>query len=472
MLRMLTIYRYDLNGFLNVISASYALAVPVNIMHSKFFRPLIFIFFVSASPQLAANAAEEIEPGTLPAVDCVINPYRVVDVSSPVAGVIEGLFVDRSQQVSAGQVIARMEASVERANVDLARYRASVESDVELGMVNINFDRLRKKRIDSLLEKSNVSREIADQVERELKQSEWKLKQARELEKIRKLELRKAQAQLGQKSISSPFDGFVLDIFKHPGEYVEDQAIARLAQLDPLVIEAIVPMENFGQIHPGMQADVVPDILLKNTLRGEVIAVDRIGDTASNTFGVKLSMPNPENRIPAGLKCIAKFIETTPEQIAAQANFAASEEPPAPQLAESGLSETEDNELQGLLSSVIGNANAATTPAKTVVDSDYSMNKDMKQSINRKQIQSGEVVTESLNKTPTSYMVIIKKPETRAATEDLVDQLRAAGEDDFFVYKKTDRISLGVFQTRAAAEKRRREIASLGFMAHTLERYK
>jgi len=468
---MLTIYRYRLIGFLNVVSASYALAVPVNVMNSKFFRPLVFIFFVAVSPQLAANAAEKIDFSTIPAVDCVINPYRVVDVSSPVAGVIEKLFVGRSQQVSAGQVIARLEGSVERANVDLARYRASVESEVELGMVNINFDRLRKKRIDSLLKESNVSRETADQVEREVQQSEWKLRQARELAKIRKLELRKAQAQLGQKSISSPFDGFVLDIFKYPGEYVEDQAIARLAQLDPLVIEAIVPMENFGQIQPGMQADVVPDVLLKNKLRGEVIAVDRIGDTASNTFGVKLSMPNPENRIPAGLKCIASFIEMTPEQIAAQANITTTEEPPDPELAKSVVTETADKESTSLLSSVIGNANAATTPVKTVVDSDDSIDKDMMQSINENPVQSEYEMTASLKKTPTSYMVMIKKPESRAATEALVVQLRGAGVNDFFVYRQRDRISLGIFETRAAAEKRRREIESLGFTTRTLERY-
>ena len=443
----------------------------VNAMGSKFFRSLIFIFFVAASPQLAANAAEKIDRSTIPAVDCVINPYRVVDVSSPVAGVIEKLLVDRSQQVSAGQVIARMESSVERANVDLARYRASVESEVELGMVNINFDRLRKKRIDSLLEASNVSREIADQVEREVQQSEWKLRQARELEKIRKLELRKAQAQLGQKSISSPFDGFVLDIFKYPGEYVEDQPIARLAQLDPLVIEAIVPMEMFGQIQPGMQADVVPDILLKNKLRGEVIAVDRIGDTASNTFGVKLSMPNPENRIPAGLKCIATFIEMTPEQMVAEANTTATEESPEPRLVESAPTGTAENESPGLLSSIIGNANAATAPVKTVVDSDNSIDKDMMQSTTGNRVQSGEKMTESLEKTPINYMVMIKVPETRAETEALVDQLRGAGEHDFFVYRKTGRISLGIFKTRAAAENRQREVESLGFTARTVERY-
>ena len=405
----------------------------VNSMGSKFFRSLAFVFFVATSPQLAANEAEENDLNALPAVDCVINPFRVVDVASPVAGVIEKLLVDRSQQVSAGQVIARLEASVERASVNLAKYRAGVESDVELGMVNINFDRMRKKRIDSLLEKNNVSRELADQVEREVQLSEWKLRQARELAKIRKLELRRAQAQLAQKSISSPFDGFVLDIFKYPGEYVEDQAIARLAQLDPLVIEAIVPMENFGQILPGMQAEVVPDILLDEKLTGEVIAVDRIGDTASNTFGVKLSMPNPENRIPAGLKCIAKFQEMTPEQIIAQAEKSEAEEAPEPQYVEPAADEVVENETPRLLSSIIGDANASTVP--------------------------------------TSYMVMIKTPKTRAETDAIVDRLRDAGEHDFFVYRKRGRISLGIFKTLAAAENRQQEIESLGFTAHTVERY-
>ena len=402
-------------------------------MTGKIFKSLGFVCLLAASPQLVANPDETSDPIPMPAVDCVINPYRVVDVSSPVAGVIENLLVDRSQRVNAGQVLARLEASVERANVELARYRAGVESEVELGRVNINFDRMRKQRIDSLLEENNVSRELADQVEREVQLSEWKLRQARELAKIRKLELLKAEAQLGQKSIAAPFDGFVQDIFKYPGEYVEDQAIARLVQLDPLVIEAIVPMENFGRIRPGMEADVVTDILLKESLRGEVIAVDRVGDTASNTFGVKLSMPNPDNRIPAGLKCVATFDETAPEQVASAEINTGTETALTPQSVESDSAEAADRESPGLLSSIIGDASAAMIP--------------------------------------TSYMVMIETPASSTETKVLVNQLRDAGEQDFFVYRQQRRISLGVFKQRSAAERRQREIEGLGFAARTVARY-
>ena len=450
--------------------------MPANVMDTIFLRSLAFIFAVAVSQPLSAAATEKVAYSPIPAVDCVINPFRVVDISSPVAGVIERLYVERSQQVAAGQVIAQLEASVERANVDLARYRASIDSEIELGRVNINFDRLRKKRIESLLEESNVSRENADQIEREVQLSQWKLKQATELAEMRKLELRKAQVQLAQKSVSAPFDGFVLDIFKYRGEYVEDQAIVRLAQLDPLVIEAIVPMENFGSIEPGMQAEVLPEILLEDRLRGEVIAVDRIGDTASNTFGVKLSIPNPDNQIPAGLKCIAKFIDMPAEQIAAQTDNPAAAETPDPEIVNTGLTDTttadtDTDESPGLLA-VIGTANAAMAPANKSFDDEPSIEQGAMQPIHEEPVQAEEAAPATAQKTPASYMVIIELPETRSATKALIDRLRDAGEKNFLVYSKRGRISLGIYQDRANAEMRRQAVEDLGFTTLTRERYR
>ena len=155
-------------------------------MNTVITRSLFLIGIYALSQPLSANAATA-GYSSMPAVDCVINPYRVVDIASPVAGVIEKLYVERSQQVAAGQVVAQLEASVERANVDLARYRAGIQSEIGLGKVNINFDQLRKKRVDSLLEKQNISLENADQIEREVQLSKWKLRQAKELAEQRRL---------------------------------------------------------------------------------------------------------------------------------------------------------------------------------------------------------------------------------------------------------------------------------------------
>jgi cell division septation protein DedD len=121
---------------------------------------------------------------------------------------------------------------------------------------------------------------------------------------------------------------------------------------------------------------------------------------------------------------------------------------------------------------VISNASAATVPLEEAVDSDYPADGDATQSAAEVPFQLREEMAESPEKRPSSYMVMIKMPETSAATEDLVDQLRSAGENDFLVYPQTGRISLGIFENLASAEKRRREIERLGFTTHTLERYR
>ena len=77
----------------------------------------------------------------------------------------------------------------------------------------------------------------------------------------------------------------------------------KLAQLDPLRVEVFVPISMLGRIRVGMQAEVMPEEPVKGTFKARVIVVDRVADAASGTFGVRLELPNPGYRLPAGLKC-------------------------------------------------------------------------------------------------------------------------------------------------------------------------
>jgi len=47
--------------------------------------------------------------------------------------------------------------------------------------------------------------------------------------------------------------------------------------------------------------------LLPGVHKARVVVVDKVIDAASGTFGVRLTLPNPGRRIPAGLKCKARF---------------------------------------------------------------------------------------------------------------------------------------------------------------------
>jgi len=99
--------------------------------------------------------------------------------------------------------------------------------------------------------------------------------------------------------------------YKSIGEYVEAEPVYRIANLDPLHVELIVPVQHLGKIERGMKAEIALDL---ESQAGEshvavVKSVDRVADAASGTFGVLLSMPNSGLRIPSGVRCNLSFTE-------------------------------------------------------------------------------------------------------------------------------------------------------------------
>ena len=92
------------------------------------------------------------------------------------------------------------------------------------------------------------------------------------------------------------------------GERVDHETILKVAQIDPLRVEVILPSAMFGQIALGAGASVVPEIPGDTVHVAKVTIVDRVIDSASGTFGVRLELPNPDHSIPGGVHCQIQFL--------------------------------------------------------------------------------------------------------------------------------------------------------------------
>jgi hypothetical protein len=71
--------------------------------------------------------------------------------------------------------------------------------------------------------------------------------------------------------------------------------------------KAVVPVSMVGKLVPGMLVPVAPESPRNTTVAAQVTMVDRVIDAASGTSGVRLELPNPKYRLPAGLKCEVGF---------------------------------------------------------------------------------------------------------------------------------------------------------------------
>jgi RND family efflux transporter MFP subunit len=236
-------------------------------------------------------------------VGCVIEPERVAEIGSPVVGVIDTMGVDRGDTVTAGQPLAVLRADVERAHLGVAETRARLEADVAAANANLVLARQRLERTQQLHAVNFVSRQALEQASAEHEVAVQRLAQAKEQSQILARELGVVQAQLSLRTVRSPFHGVVVDRFMNPGERVEEKPLLRIAMIDPLRVEIMLPVAHYGSIATGASLTVLPDLPHAGPVSARVTRVDKVVDAASNTFRVRLSLPNPGHKLPAGLRC-------------------------------------------------------------------------------------------------------------------------------------------------------------------------
>ncbi|WP_186301584.1 efflux RND transporter periplasmic adaptor subunit [Denitromonas halophila] len=242
-------------------------------------------------------------------IGCLIEPDQTADIGAAITGVIASIRVERGDIVHAGDVLATLRDTVERAQIDVARSRAQTEADIRAAQANLVLADERLKRARDLHARKFISAQALDQAEAEHRVSAEKLAQARDIQQISRRELELAEARLGERVLHSPFDGIVTDRYLSVGERVEDKPVLRIAKIHPLRVEVVLPNTLYGTISPGMIADIQPDLPGLGVLSAQVTRVDKVMDAASNTFRARLTLPNADHAIPAGVRCIAAFVD-------------------------------------------------------------------------------------------------------------------------------------------------------------------
>jgi len=262
---------------------------------------------LAALALLAGALAAGIARGEDGSFECVVLPHSVLDLSSGVSGRLDLVHVDRAERITAGQPLAELESRVERATLKLASARAGMRSEVGLREARLEYDTRHHDRLENLAVNRVASVQEVDDAARDAELAAWQVRVAKDNLILAALEADRAAASLELRTVLSPFDGVVVERFKSPGEYVDEEPILRVARLDPLRVEVIIPIDQHPRFHPGLDVRVYPETHPDAPWIARVTAVDAVGDPASGTFRARLELPNPDGRLLAGIKCMASL---------------------------------------------------------------------------------------------------------------------------------------------------------------------
>ena len=244
--------------------------------------------------------------------DCLIEPFQVIEIASPATGLLDNVSVRRGDRVSKGQIVATLESKAEKAAADLAKFKSEAIGPTQTAQGKIEFGQKKYDRLNAMAAESLVALQERDDAEAELRQAESELVIAKENRQQAKLEYQQQISLLNLRSIRSPIDGVVVDQMLNAGEMADPtsakKSILKLAQLNPLRVNVILPGTMFGKVKMGMAVDIVTESSQgAATYKANVRNLDKLIDGASGTFAAYLDLPNKQLAIAAGAKCKANF---------------------------------------------------------------------------------------------------------------------------------------------------------------------
>ncbi|MFM2052136.1 MAG: hypothetical protein RL456_173 [Pseudomonadota bacterium] len=243
---------------------------------------------------------------------CLIEPSQVVDLGSPVVGVIATVEAERGDRVRRGQVVATLRRDVERANLSAANTRSQVQAELRAARAAADLARSKLARAEDLHRQNFVSEVAVEQARSEAEVARRRVEAVQEQQKAAASDAETARSQLAQRELAATIDGIVVDRYLHPGERVDDKPILRIARLDPLRVELVLPLADLGRIKNGDRLALKPDYPGATARTATVERVDPIVDAASRTFRARLTLPNPDHAIVAGVRCIPEWTAAAP----------------------------------------------------------------------------------------------------------------------------------------------------------------
>ncbi len=247
-------------------------------------------------------------------IDGFTEPYRDIRVGSPDTASIVEIRVDEGETVRYGQVIAKLDDTLVRSMMNVARAAALSTGELEASKLQVAMNQRKYELVQKLHERNHATDQEVWNAKAMLDESMARTKAYEEQASRRRLELVQAETHLQKMTVLAPIDGVVIERCKDVGELVSpaDPHLMRIVQLDPLRVTASASHSQVQQIKAGQELKVTIGSLSRIAT---VEFVSPIVDPSSGTAIVQLRVANPDQQISGGMPC---RIELTPVKVADQ----------------------------------------------------------------------------------------------------------------------------------------------------------
>jgi len=275
-------------------------------------------------------AAQSLGGGGASVLDATgyVTARREATVSAQITGKVTAVLFDEGDHVSAGQVIARLDdtaqkAALAQAQALLQSARALLDQD-KAQLAQYARDRARD---EDLVKRNLVSQQALEQARTQVETQTALVESQREQIDLAEANVRAAQVQLDYCTVHAPFTGVVIAKAAQVGEIVSPLSagggftrtgIGTLVDMDSLEIEVDVNEAYINRVEPGQPVESVLNAYPDWRIPSHVIAIIPTADRSKATVKVRIGFDVKDARVVPDMGVRVSFEEKAAPGAAAQ----------------------------------------------------------------------------------------------------------------------------------------------------------
>lgn len=248
---------------------------------------------------------------------------RQAAVSAQTTGKIAEIFIEEGMKVEAGQLLARLDDSIPRAEYELAVARldemklAVKEQDVLLAQA-----RRDEKRLGTLVGRGAISQVTYEKSVSSASALAAVLARNRQAVTVARRSVDVSRQSLEEMEIRAPFAGIVTTKTAQPGEMISPIAtggsfartgICTIVDMDSLEVEVDINESFLDRVRDKQAVEVILNSYVGKAFSARVAAIIPAADRNKATIRIRVAFLETDKRILPGMGVRVSFVEKAPE---------------------------------------------------------------------------------------------------------------------------------------------------------------
>jgi RND family efflux transporter MFP subunit len=232
---------------------------------------------------------------------------RQATVSSKISGKLAEVLIEEGVEVEADQVLARLDDTDAKAQLDLSRARLAA-AQARLGEIQVQLEQARRglKRQTELRSRQLASEEALETAATQVETLSAQLEAQRSQVRVSEAEVGVAQVAYDNTVVRAPFAGVIVAKAAQPGEIVSPMSagggftrtgIGTIVDMDSLEIEVDVNEAFINRVRPDQPVQAVLDAYPDWTIPASVIAIIPTADRSKATVRVRIRIDAKDPRL-------------------------------------------------------------------------------------------------------------------------------------------------------------------------------